>query len=337
MKEEGEAVRRRRIGVAITPNMSLSSALIACEPLRSVNRCYEQPAYEILFVGPTLEPMTSGIGIAVRPAATYDDDQAFDMVVVVAAYDQPAELKRPLSRWLRRQARQGADLCGIDFGVVMLAEAGLLDGYRATLHWEVMAAVVGRFPKVDLCDDLYVIDRNRLTCGGHLSGNDLFLALVERDQGARIARFVAADLLHGASRPSDTRQSNPLSWDPMVRNPHLRQALDLMEVNIEVPIPIPAIARQLGISVRQLQLLSRQYFGETLSNRYLDIRLNAARNMLMYGEAPILEVVAATGFASASSFSRTFRARFKTTPRAYRKGFARTLARPYFFPPDGSA
>ncbi|MDF1586262.1 GlxA family transcriptional regulator [Rhodospirillales bacterium YIM 152171] len=324
------APRLRRIGVCVSPSMSLSSALLACEPLRSVNRFYQQPAYRIDFVAASREPVTSGIGIAVEPTATFDDDIAYDLVVVVSAYDQPEAFKKPLSRFLRRQARRGVDLCGVDFGVVFMAEAGLLNGYRVTLHWEVMPAVVDRFPDVEVCDDVYVIDRNRLSCGGHLACNDLFLAVVERDQGPRIARFVAADIIYGPSRPADTRQSNPLSWDPTIRNPHLRHAIDLMEENIESPLSIPQIAAELGLSVRQLQLLSQQHFGETLSNRYLDIRLNAARHMLMYGDMSITDIVAATGFSSASTFARAFRKRFRTTARAYRKAFTSRQARPYF-------
>lgn len=322
--------RLRRIGIGVSPNMSLSSVLLACEPLRSVNRFYQQPAYEIVFVAASRDPVISGIGIAIEPATTFGDDDEFDMIVVVSAHDQPDAYKKPLSRWLRRQARRGVDLCGVDFGVALMAEAGLLDGYRVTLHWEGMAAVADRFPKLEICDDVYVIDRKVFTCGGHMACNDLFLAIVERDQGAKIARFVAADIISGAPRPADTRQTNPLSWDPTIRNPHLRHTVDLMEENIETPLSIPAIAGEINLSVRQLQLLSRRHFGETLSNRYLDIRLNAARNMLMDGDMSITEIVAATGFGSASTFSRAFRKRFKTTARAYRTAFTGKLARPYF-------
>lgn len=320
----------RRIGVCVSPYMSLSSALLACEPMRSVNRFYRSPAYEITFIGVSLEPVVSGIGIVIEPGATFDDDDEFDMVIVVAAYDQKDDYKKPLHRWLRRQERRGVEICGVDFGVVLIAETGLLDGYRVTMHWEAMASASDRFPNLNICDDVYVIDRNRLTCGGHMACNDLFLAIVERDQGAKIARFVSADIINGVSRNADTRQNNPLSWDPLIRNPHLRHAIDLMEENIETPLSMPQVAKEIGLSVRQLQDLSKQHFGETPSNRYLDIRLNAARNMLMYSDQSITEIVAATGFRSMSTFCRAFRKRFKSTARDYRATFAGSFARPYF-------
>ena len=327
---ERTGARPRRVAVCLAPDMSLSSVLLACEPLRSVNRFYGRPAYEIAFVGPSPAPVRSGIGIAVTPSATFADDAAYDLVIAASAYDQPEGYKRGLRRFLRLHARRGIELCGVDFGAVFLAEAGLLDGHRATLHWEVLDAVADRFPRVRFCDDVYVVDRNRSTCGGHLACHDLFLSVVERHHGARIAAFVAADVISGPPRPADTRQSNPLSWDPTVRNRHLRDAIDLMEQNVETPLSIPEIAREIGRSVRQLQNLSQRHLGETLSARYLDIRLNAARHMLMYGDMAIAEIVAATGFGSAATFSRAFRRRFDTTATAYRRAFVSRAARPYF-------
>ncbi|XWN33451.1 MAG: GlxA family transcriptional regulator [Devosia sp.] len=319
----------KRVVLCVAPNMSLSSALNALEPLRSVNRFFQQPAYEIAFAGPSDAPVVSGIGIAVTPSITFDADDPFDMVIAVSSYDQDEGYKRPLRRFLRHHARRGAVLCGVDFGVVFLAEAGLLDGHRATMHWEVMDAVVDRFPKVEVCDDVYVMERNRLSCGGHLAANDLFLAVVEKEHGAKIARFVAADILYGTVRPAGTRQSNPLSWDPTVRDGRLRQAIELMETNLEDPLAVPELASAVGLSVRQLQNLAQRHFGETLSERYLAIRLNAARNMLMYGEMSITEIVVSTGFSSAPTFSRAFRRHFKTTPSQYRRAFIARMARPY--------
>ncbi|WP_420392295.1 GlxA family transcriptional regulator [Acuticoccus sp.] len=329
----GDAPQRppapNRIALCLSPHMSLSSALTAIEPLRSVNRFFRCPAYEISLVGPSTEPVVSGIGIAVMPASTFEDDAAFDMVVTVSAYDQAEDYKRPLQRFLRRHARRGALPCGIDFGVVFLARGGTPRRSRATMHWEVLQSVVDRFPDVAVCDDVYVIDRQRLSCGGHLAGHDLFLALVERDHGAKVARFVAADLLHGAVRPADTRQANPLSWDPTIRDRRLRRVSELMEATVEEPLAVPALAEAVGLSLRQLQALAREHFGETLSARYLAIRLNAARHMLMYADMSITEIVAATGFSSAATFARAFRRQFNTTATLYRKAFTSRMARPY--------
>ncbi len=332
--EQCERPAARRVAVCLSANTSLVSALLACEPLRAVNRLHQQPAYEITMMGASLDPITTGIGIEVTPGATFEDESIYDLVMVVAAYDQPDDYIRPLRSFLRRQARRGVDICGIDYAVMLLAESGLLNGYRATVHWEVLETAIESFPDVDFCDDVFVLDRDRMTCGGHLACSDLFLEVVQRHHGTKTARFVSADLIYGATRPPETRQSNPLSWDPLIRNVHLRHAIDLMQENVETPLSIPQIAQEIGVSARHLQQLSRKYFGETLSNRYLNIRLNAARRMLMYADMPITEIVAATGFNDASTFSRAFRRRFKTTARAYRRAFTTSFSGPVFFGTD---
>lgn len=323
----------RRVAVTLAAGMSLSSALLAVEPLRAVNRFLQRPAYAVGFVGPDAAPVTSGVGIAVTPEATFADPAPWDLVIVVAAEDQPAPYRRALGHWLRRQARAGALICGVDYGAVFLAETGLLDRRRATTHWEVRTAVAARFPTVEFRDEIFVIDGPRATCGGHLSCHDLFLALVEREHGAAVARFVAADLVSGPGRPGATRQGDPLAETPPIADPRLRRAAELMERHLDAPLPVAELARAVGLSIRQLQSLARRHLGETLSERSLGLRLNAARHMLMYSETPITEVALAAGFTSASAFSRAFRTRFRTPPRAYRAAFRRSRARPYFFPP----
>jgi len=325
-------LKQRRVGVAVSPVMSLSSVLLACEPFRSVNRFLQRPAYEFIFLAPTRAPVRSGIGICIVPDATFDEAIPLDLAVTASSYDQPEEYKRSLQRWLRLHARRGVDLCGIDYGAVFMAEAGLLDGRRATTHWEVRPSIAGQFPRVEFGEEIYVIDGTRLTCGGHLACHDLFLALVERDHGSMVARFVAADLISAGARPDTTLQGSPLGGQTFIANPHLRAVNRLMEENIEAPLSIPELAEMIGISIRQLQSLSRRDLGKTLSSRYLAIRLDASRHLLMYSGLSVTEIAMATGFASPTAFTRAFKSRFLTAPRTYRRNFIRDLTRPYFFP-----
>lgn len=326
-----EAIPQRRVAVTLAAGMSLSSALLAIEPLRAVNRFLQQPAYAIGFVGADLQPVTSGVGIAVTPEASFADSAAWDIAIVVSATDQPEPYRRALARWLRLQGQKGAMLCGVDYGAVLLAEAGLLDGRRATTHWEVRTAISARFPSVTFCDEIFVIDGPRATCGGHLSCHDLFLALVERDHGPVVARFVAADLVSAPGRSGVTRQGDPLVDARPIADARLRKVAEVMERTIEAPVGLRVLAQAAGLSVRQLQTLAWRHFDETISARYLGIRLSAARHMLMYGEAPITEIALSAGFASASVFCRAFRRRFRTTPTSYRAAFRKSRVRPYFF------
>ena len=327
-------VQKRRVAVCLAPGFSLSSALTLCAPLRAINTLCNSDRYEIVFAGLTREPVISGTGIAVEPAVRFDDDAVFDLAVAVSAYEQAMAYKKALLRFLRYQAQHGAEICGIDMGVVHVAEAGLLSGYRASVHWEVLGAVTDRFPSVAFCDDIYVIDRNRFSCGGHMACSDLSLAIIERHHSTEMADAITQELESGSRRPADTRQSNALSWDPTIRNRHLRQAIDIMQEHVEEPLSIPEIAGQLDVSIRQLQNLSRQHFGETLSERYLEIRLNAARCMLMYGNHSVTEIALATGFSSSAIFARAFRRRFNMAASQYRSEFRTSFSRPFFVPSD---
>lgn len=324
------AAAGRRVAFCLSPDMSLSALLMACEPLRAVNRFFQRPAYDLVFVAPSSAPVRSGIGIPVTPHATFADrSSVFDMVVVAAAYDQDDAYKAALGPFLRHQARCGALMGGIDFGTVFLAELGLLDGYRASVHWDVADMVHDRFPAVGICDDLFVVDRDRATCGGHVAANDLFLTLVEKAHGTEMARFVEADIISAPARPAETRQPVPHDWGGRVGHDHLRQTLDIMEDHIRTPLSIGEIADRLGVSIRQLQLLSRRHLNDTLSNRYLEIRLKAARHLLVYSDKSICEIVAATGFRSASTFGRAFRRRYRSNAQRYRKHFARAGSQPH--------
>ena len=326
----------RRVALALAPKASLSSALLAIEPLRSVNRLLGTPAWEIVLVGAVRAPSDTGVGIPVSPEATFEDDPVCDLAIVVAAQDQPPEWRRPLLQWLRQRARAGAALCGVDFGPIFLAEAGLLDGRRATAHWEVLRSAAERFPAVDFAENIYVIDGPRLTCGGHLACHDLFLAVVEAEHGRDAARFVEADLVSAPRRPGSTRQGDPLSSGRPVSDARLRRVVDRMRANLETPLPLTVLAKAAGVSPRRLQTLAKQVFGEPVSHRYLAIRLDEARNLLMYSDMPVTEIGVVTGFGSVAAFSRSFRARFREPPSRYRAAFRTALARPYFFP-DGSS
>jgi transcriptional regulator GlxA family with amidase domain len=105
-----------------------------------------------------------------------------------------------------------------------------------------------------------------------------------------------------------------------------------MRANLEAPLPLAALAETAGVSPRRLQTLAARMFGEPVSRRYLAIRLDEARNMLMYSDMAVTEIAVATGFGSAAAFSRAFRARFREPPTRYRKAFRTALSRPYFFP-----
>jgi len=321
--------KQRRVGIAICEQTSMTTLLLACEPMRAVNRFFQSPVYDLIFVGASRVPVRGDSGTVIKIDTTYDNaDDRFDVVIVASLHENEAETDGPLRGWLQRHAGRGIEVCGLEHGVVCLAQAGLLDGHRAALHWRHRPDLAGKFNRVWLTDTLFAIDRGRLTCGGGMAANDLFLKVVEQHHGKEMARFVEADIISMPARAPDARQHVPEQSRSAAEHVYLRRTIALMEANIRRPLSIPEIADRLGVSVRQLQLLSRRHFDETLSNRYLDIRLKAARQMLMYSDRSIVEIVAETGFSSASSFARAFKRRFQTNAGGYRSTFGRAGSQP---------
>jgi len=307
----------------------MTALLLACEPMRAVNRFFQSPVYELVFVGASLAPVRGETGTIVEPTTTFDDiDTRFDLLIVAVSPKQRETPNDPLPQWLHRNANRGAHLCGLEGGVEYLARTGFLDGYRAAVHPVQRALVARKYKRVQVCDALYTSDRDRLTCGGCMAANDLFLMVVERDHGTEMARFVEADIISPPARRPETRRKLPETPAPAGSRDHLHKAIELMEANIRDPLSIPDIAERLGISVRQLQLLSRRYCNETLSNRYLDIRLRAAQRMLICSDKSIVEIVAETGFSSTSTFGRAFKRRYRTNAGGFRTSFGRAGSQP---------
>jgi AraC family carnitine catabolism transcriptional activator len=313
--------------MCVSQEMSLVSALLACEPFRSANRVSGRLHYDVDFIGAEVAPVVSGIGIAVTPDKTFGDDTRFDLVIVMASYDQDLDYKKQLFSWLRRQDRFGAKLCGVDYGACLLAEAGLLDGYKAASHWDLVPSMREKFPRVEASDSIYVVDRNRLTCGGYVSSIDLFLTVVGDDFGASLMRDVAADLIYGSVGEGQSRQSAPLAVENFVHHSKVSGAIALMNRNLEEPLSITQIAMDAEISVRQLQELFVRHTGESPSIRYLNMRLQRACQILMYTDMSIVSVAAATGFNSASSFCRAFRKKFGNNAGRFRRDFQTSHSR----------
>jgi AraC family carnitine catabolism transcriptional activator len=234
--------------------------------------------------------------------------------------------KRTLN-WLRRLARHGAVLGAFDTGVFALAAAGLLDDYKVTLHWEALAMFRDQYPEVAVSEQLYVIDRDRITCAGGNAALDLMLHLIARRHGPGLAQIVANGFVAQRMRRDAEPQrlaAQQLSGD--ARAP-LTRILHEMEDNLETPLSARQLAQRAGISVRALGRILRDRVGESPMRYYLKVRLQAARNSLFYSDIPIQGIAASCGFSCPEVFSRSFRSHFGVSPREFRQQFAREQLR----------
>ena len=212
----------------------------------------------------------------------------------------------------------GTRIGGIDAGAWVLARAGLLDGHRATVHWEDLEDLAAAHPQVEVLPQRYVLSGTRFTAGGAAPAADLMLHLIRARHGAALALQVAASFITTARDGADPQVSAPPA--DMRLDPRVAAALARMEARLDSPDSAAEIARHVGVSPRRLEGLFRAALGTTPAAHALDLRLQAARRMLTDTRHPAQEVALRTGFTSPSAFARAFRHRFGHSPTTVRRG-----------------
>ena len=296
--------------------MSLASAI---EPLRSFNRLIgeERFAWRLARVGEG--PVYASNGLAFETQPVSEAINGAEILFVCGGLRIKLPNERIYHAALRRAARLGLALGSLSTGGSLLARAGLLKGYRCTIHWENRLAFQEEFPSINCTDKIYEIDNDRLTCSGGTAAMDLMLRLIGDEYGQGIALRVANQFHHDRIRNEeeeqrggrrDRRNSLPLL---------LQTAISLMEADIESPVDIATIADEIGLSIRQLQRLFLQHTATTPARFYITLRIEHAREMLLYSDISTLEICIATGFSSMSHFSHWFKQVYGMTPTAFRQ------------------
>jgi transcriptional regulator GlxA family with amidase domain len=197
----------------------------------------------------------------------------------------------------------------------VLARAGLLDGYRCTIHWENMAGLAESFPGIEATGELFTIDRNRFTCAGGTAATDLMLHRIAARHGERLAVEVAEQMLHDKIRPGSVRQQEAIQPNPAVEREELLAAILLMQEHIEEPLDLLTLSARLGQSRRNVERLFRRHMDCSPAKYYLGLRLKRARQLLRQTRLSVMEVSICCGFVSATHFSKCYRDHFGVPPR----------------------
>ena len=310
--------RALRVGFLLLPQLPLMAFTAAVEPLRAANRMAGGPLYEWRLYAAGAAPVAASNGIALVPQSGLDDDHWPGLVLVCAGFDVHRYCDPGVIAWLRGQARRGVALGAISTGTHVLAQAGLLDGYRCTIHWENVLSLRETFPQLVVTEHVYEIDRDRYTCSGGTAALDLILHLIARDHGALLATQVGEQFLHDRLRTPGENQRRAEQLLLLRQSPHLAAAINLMTAHIEQPLATAAIAARCGLSLRQLERLFRKFQQCTPQRYYLHVRLRHARFLLTQTGLSVMNVSLATGFASHSHFTKSYREFFGRTPHAER-------------------
>ena len=231
---------------------------------------------------------------------------------------------KKLLNWVRRETRKGLSVGGLCTAAYTMAKAGLLNGRRATIHWENQDSFTEDFDEVELTKSVFIKDGKFMTTAGGTSSIDLMLKLIAEDFGEDLANAVADQLIYSSIRTDQDTQRLSVPTRIGVRHPKLSQVIQMMETNIEEPISPSLLAKYVGMSTRQLERLFRRYLNRSPKRYYMELRLQKARNLLMQTDMSVINVALACGFASPSHFSKCYRAHYQTTPYRERGSLSAT-------------
>ncbi|RBI85081.1 GlxA family transcriptional regulator [Rhodosalinus halophilus] len=319
-------LRPRQFVFVPLENFSLHCMASAVDCLRIANRMSKRTLYSWRLLGEGGEEVTSSAGITFRLDGDLMELSREETVMVCGGLDVRQATTKRLLNWLRREARKGLAVGGLCTASYTLAAAGLLDGKRATIHWENQDSFAEEFDEVTLTKSIFVIDGNRMTTAGGTASIDLMLKIIANDHGEELANAVADQLIYSTIR---TDQDSPRLSIPTrigVRHPKLSRVIQMMEANIEEPISPSLLAKDVGMSTRQLERLFRRYLNRSPKRYYMELRLQKARNLLMQTDMSVINVALACGFASPSHFSKCYRAHYNTTPYRERGSHAARLS-----------
>ena len=294
------------IGFLMMPEYTLSTFSNAVSVLRMANRLSGRELYRYSVFSIDGEPVVSSAGLELKMDGSFHTTIDMNILIVCGGYNVKNYCDKLVIDALRSMDKKGIPLGAICTGSYVLAAAGLLDGYRSTIHWENIASMREQFPKLNISSSLFVIDRDRYTCSGGISSIDLMLNLVASIHGHQLVQQISEQFTCDRVRTEKDPQRAPLQYLIGASQPRLVDAVVLMEANIEEPLSLDEIAEYVGISRRQLERLFNRYLHCAPSRYYLELRLSRARLLLLQTSIPVIDVAISCGFSTAPHFSKCY-------------------------------
>ena len=316
----------RRFVFVLLDQFTMLCFACAIESLRIANRMSGQTLYEWSIVGEGGDTATSSSGTSFKLDSDLEEVGRDDTVVLCGGIDVANATTKRLLNWVRRESRRGVSMGGLCTAGYSLAKAGLLDGKRATIHWENQDSFVEEFEDVTLTKSVFVVDGSTFTTAGGTASIDLMLKFIADDHGENLASAVADQLIYTTIRTDQDTQRLSVPTRIGVRHPKLSAVIQMMEANIEEPISPSILAKDVGMSTRQLERLFRRYLNRSPKRYYMELRLQKARNLLMQTDMSVINVALACGFASPSHSSNCYLAHYMTTPHRERGAQAARLS-----------
>jgi transcriptional regulator GlxA family with amidase domain len=283
------------------------------EPLRAANTLSDETLYHWRFLTMDGAAVVSSSGMQVAPHGALNEGEGTALMIM------PSYGFRGLGSWditkgLRAAAKRYTYLAGLDTGSWLLASAGLLAGYRATIHWEELTSFAETFPDVDAQRERFVMDRDRITCSGAMAAFDLIMHLISETHDPLLSVAVAQLFMTRDSARSHSSFSRTSGRS-------VDRAISIMQEHLERPLSVGDVALQVGCTQRTLEQRMRAELNVTPQAVYRRLRLTLARKLVCDTDQRVTEIAARCGYENASAMTRAFKAEFDQTPRQLRSQF----------------
>ena len=314
----GRTKRTFKVGFLPLEQFTLIALSSAIEPLRMANHLTGEALYDWQLIRPAIAPVTASGGTSMLPNACLNDVGDLDLIIVVAGVNVKDNIEPEILAWLKKRATSNVLMGGLCTGPLVLAQAGLLDGYNCSAHWECLAALQEDYPRIFCNNNLFTFDRDRITCTGGDVALHMMLHLVADHYGAPLANAISDMFVCDRIRDSQEPQRLRMENNVFASQPKLASAVQLMEANIEEPIDLVDVAAYSGVSRRQLERLFLNFLGITPSRFYLKVRLERAKQLLRQTTCSIVDISSICGFESTAHFNRTYKKYMSLSPKSER-------------------
>ncbi len=331
-------LQHRHIAMLVYPNYLLIDAIGPTEVFNFTNAALQQmgrislseSVYTVSIVAEQKGPVKSSSGVSLVADMSYEDTKNdIDTLMVAGAthlsYLDAAKKDLKLRSWLTQMMPKVRRMVSICTGALILAEAGLLDGRKATTHWLYCDQLALQHKSIRVePDKIFVRDGNMYSSGGVTAGIDLALNLVEEDWGWEVAANVARGMLIFMRRPGGQSQFSSYVFNEAKTRKDFRELQAWIISNPHRDLGIEQLAERMSMSPRNFSRLFCQEIGVTPAKFVEGVRMEAARNMMLQTDLPMEAIAVQCGFGSAEQMRRTFQRLLKTTPQEHRSLFKMT-------------
>ena len=281
--------------------------------------------YDVIVAAPDGQPVTTATGLGFTSVPLPDPRTRIDTVVLPGGGGvDAARTDSALMDWIRAISSSARRIVTVCTGAFLAAEAGLLDGHRATTHWAFADRLAGEFPNIEVDPDpIFIQSSERIwTAAGVTSGIDLALSLVEDDHGTEVAQTVARWLVLYLRRPGGQTQFAAPVWMPRAKRTSIRDVQEAIEAKPGGAHSIDDLARRAAMSPRHFTRVFTEEVGEAPGQYVERIRTEAARRQLEETDDTVVAIASRCGFGTAETMRRNFIRRVGIPPDQYRKAFA---------------